>query len=81
MCGIKRLGAWLLAAHASCCFLVASSATNGSTNCCVDPKGNLIIAKTSANHNYGLGASDEFYREDEHIAMFRAIAAELHSKP
>ena len=77
MCGIKGLGAWLLAAHSSCCFLVASSATN----CCVDPKENLIIAETSANHNYGLGPSDEFYREDEHIAMFRAVAAELHSKP
>ena len=32
MCGIKRLGTWLLAGRSRCCFVVASSGTNGVTN-------------------------------------------------
>jgi CubicO group peptidase (beta-lactamase class C family) len=46
----------------------------------VYPKETLVIAKTSANHNYGIESSEAYYREDEHIAMFRAIAAHLRTR-
>jgi CubicO group peptidase (beta-lactamase class C family) len=39
----------------------------------VNPAMHLIIAKTSANHNYGLKNDESSDREDEHIAFFKAI--------
>ena len=39
----------------------------------VNPALHLVIAKTSANHGYGLKNDESSYREDEHIAFFKAI--------
>ncbi len=39
----------------------------------VNPELQLVIAKTSANHLYGTGNSDENDREDENIAFFKAV--------
>jgi CubicO group peptidase (beta-lactamase class C family) len=39
----------------------------------VNPRLHLVIAKTSANHNYGLKNDEISDREDEHIAFFKAI--------
>lgn len=43
----------------------------------VSPSHRLVIAKTSANHAYGTTSNDLSYRENEHIAFFRAIEAAL----
>ncbi|MDO8421343.1 MAG: serine hydrolase [Parvibaculum sp.] len=43
----------------------------------VDPTRDLVIVKTSANHTYGGGATEESYREMETFALFDAIAAKL----
>lgn len=45
----------------------------------VNPEFELVIAKISANHLYGAGGSDEYYREDEHIAFFKAVEEKLHT--
>jgi len=39
----------------------------------VNPALHLVIAKTSANHSYGLTNDEASDREDEHIAFFKAI--------
>ena len=39
----------------------------------VNPAMNLVIAKTSANHSYGLKNDESSDREDEHIAFFKAV--------
>jgi len=39
----------------------------------VNPALHLVIAKTSANHTYGLKNDESSDREDEHIAFFKAI--------
>jgi CubicO group peptidase (beta-lactamase class C family) len=43
----------------------------------VNPGLELVIAKTSANHAYGTGGSDQNDREDEHIAFFQAIEQQI----
>ena len=43
----------------------------------VNPELQLVIAKTSANHLYGTGGSDENDREDESIAFFRACEEQV----
>jgi CubicO group peptidase (beta-lactamase class C family) len=43
----------------------------------VYPREQLVIAKTSANRNYGLTDEEPSWRELEHIKMFRAIAQQL----
>ena len=43
----------------------------------VYPREQLVIAKTSANRNYGQTNDETSYREMEHVEMFRAIAAHL----
>jgi CubicO group peptidase (beta-lactamase class C family) len=43
----------------------------------VNPALHLVIAKTSANHNYGRTNDESSYREDEHIAFFKAIERAL----
>jgi CubicO group peptidase (beta-lactamase class C family) len=47
----------------------------------VSPAAHLVIAKTSANHAYGTTSNDLSYRENEHIAFFRAIEASLGRGP
>jgi len=41
----------------------------------VDPPRALVIAKLSANRNYALRGDPRFFRESEHFAFFRAVAA------
>ena len=43
----------------------------------VNPALHLVIAKTSANHTYGLKDDEASDREDEHIAFFHAIERDL----
>jgi len=43
----------------------------------VNPTFGLVIAKTSATHNYGAGKPGEHELEDEHIAFFQAIEEHL----
>ncbi len=43
----------------------------------VDPRRDLVIAKLSANHRYGLTNDESSYREAETIALFRAIGRAL----
>lgn len=43
----------------------------------VNPALHLVIAKTSASHGYGLKNDESSYREDEHIAFFKAIEQAL----
>jgi CubicO group peptidase (beta-lactamase class C family) len=43
----------------------------------VNPTMHLVIAKTSANHSYGLNNDESSDREDEHIAFFKAIERAL----
>jgi CubicO group peptidase (beta-lactamase class C family) len=43
----------------------------------VNPALHLVIAKTSANHTYGLKDDELSDREDEHIDFFKAIEAQL----
>jgi CubicO group peptidase (beta-lactamase class C family) len=43
----------------------------------VSPKTHLVIAKTSANHLYGTTNAEATYREDEHVAFFKAIEAAI----
>lgn len=43
----------------------------------VNPAMHLVIAKTSANHTYGLRNDESSDREDEHIAFFKAIERAL----
>lgn len=43
----------------------------------VNPQLQMVIAKTSANHLYGTGGSDENDREDENIAFFKAVEQEF----
>jgi len=45
----------------------------------INPQLHLVIAKTSANHLYGTGGSDEHDREDENIAFFKALEEEVHT--
>jgi CubicO group peptidase (beta-lactamase class C family) len=42
----------------------------------VDTKRSVVIAKFSANRNWGLSYAEPGYRDHEHIALFRALAAE-----
>ena len=43
----------------------------------VNPKLQLVIAKTSANHTYGMQDNESSDREDEHLAFFKAIERAL----
>jgi CubicO group peptidase (beta-lactamase class C family) len=43
----------------------------------VNPSLQLVIAKTSANHAYGTGVSDQNDREEEHIAFYKAIEQQI----
>ena len=43
----------------------------------VNPALHIVIAKTSANHTYGLGKGEASDRENEHIAFFHAIEQTL----
>jgi hypothetical protein len=43
----------------------------------VNPRLGLVIAKTSANHTYGLADDEASDREDEHIAFFKAVEQTL----
>jgi CubicO group peptidase (beta-lactamase class C family) len=43
----------------------------------INPAMHLVIAKTSANHSYGLKNDESSDREDEHIAFFKAIERAL----
>jgi CubicO group peptidase (beta-lactamase class C family) len=45
----------------------------------VNPSLHLVIAKTSANHTYGLKDDEASDREDEHIAFFKAIEGPSHT--
>lgn len=45
----------------------------------VDPANDLVIVKTSANSSYGQTNDETSYREDETIALFEAIAAQVGS--
>lgn len=47
----------------------------------VNPALHLVIAKTSANHTYGLKDDEASKREDEHIAFFHAIERALAQLP
>ena len=47
----------------------------------VNPSLHLVIAKTSANHRYGLKDDESSDREDEHIAFFKAIERALAAPP
>ena len=47
----------------------------------VDAEHDLVIVKTSANHTYGTGPTEESYRELETFALFRAIAEAFPSTP
>ncbi len=44
----------------------------------VNPALHLVIAKTSANHSYGLKNDEASDREDEHIAFFKAVEGSTH---
>ncbi|HTU63225.1 MAG TPA: serine hydrolase, partial [Polyangiales bacterium] len=41
----------------------------------VDPARELVIAKFSANRSYALQSDARYFREPEHFAFFRAVAA------
>jgi CubicO group peptidase (beta-lactamase class C family) len=44
----------------------------------VYPKENLVIVKTSVDPGF---ADNDFEHDDETVAVFRSIAAQLHEKP
>jgi CubicO group peptidase (beta-lactamase class C family) len=41
----------------------------------VNPREHVVIVKLSANHDYGRVNDDSSWREHDHMAMFRALAA------
>jgi len=47
----------------------------------VNPARDLVIAKSSANHRYGLQADEASGRQDAHIALFHAIERALAQPP
>lgn len=47
----------------------------------VDAKRSVVIAKFSANRNWGIAYAEPGYRDHEHIALFRALAAEAAASP